>query len=143
MRCVGSAGRNTYLPGRAADHGKRPCDAGAVHRNYAAADNKPSEPHRDKGEPDNQGSCRKTCHGVRHETCARSVCRCIRSQSCVHRRMCGNCMCYRGQRVRHAGYGNDGAQLGADVRQRVRGIQEICRDISYELRATGGYLQRA
>ena len=65
------------------------------------------------------------------------------ARAAVHRRMCGNCMCYRGQRVRHAGYGNDGAQLGADVRQRVRGIQEICRDISYELRAAGGYLQRA
>ena len=61
----------------------------------------------------------------------------------LYRWLCRYSLRDRGQRLRHRGIGNDGAQLGADVSGRVFRFQEVRGNLSGQLRAAGGYLQCA
>ena len=95
---------------------------GTADRDLCAFDAQSSEPDRDEGEPHRQGGAGQSGTGIRFPTRAGRK-RCGRRRACrLYRRMRRHGMYPDRRAVRCSRRRHDGARVGADVRQRVRGF---------------------
>ena len=141
LRRVGRARGHPHLP---RGNPSSPCGGPAIqaqfNRDHGAFVHQPPEPHRHQDQPHRPGRPGPGGDGNSAPAGPRLRRGGVRRPGGLHRGLRRHGLHPQRPDVRRARPGHHGPQLGAALRQRVRGLQGLRRRLSQKLRAPGGYL---